>query len=266
MITEYIAQLAGKRAQDSIDHYRKILGNMDRDLEAGLPLSTAAEIEAWINSGRRSKGTRAHYRVIANGFFEYATDPRHGLLDFNPVALIDQLRVPRRKKKVMTVDMARRIMAAAADPYRFWYLLAYHAGMRCIELERIQRDHITRDEIFIVGKGDVERTVPTHPLIWTAVQPMRGQLVRLRDGSPAGKAAISRTGNYHMQVTLRMGRLAHMHGLRGLFATGAYEANGRDIIAVQDLLGHASVTTTQTYIEASAEAKRRGVTGLPEVA
>jgi integrase/recombinase XerC len=266
LIRGYLAHLEGRRSPNTIEHYTEILGRMDRELAAGLPYSTTAELEIWINADGRCNKTREHYRTVADGFFGWATDPRWKRLDFNPAALIDPLRVPRRKPRVAPVDQVRYLLKASGNPYRRWYLLGSHGGLRCIEIAGLRREHVTETKLAIIGKGDVERWVPTHPLIWAEVRDLpEGPLALRLDGRPADRRYISRQGAAHMQDALGLKGMS-MHRLRGYFATASYEASGRDIRATQELLGHANVSTTQGYIEASTDNMRRGVTDLPEVA
>lgn len=272
IVIEYLTYLGGdprrdiprRRAESTVEHYRDILGRADAELAAGLPYSTATEIERWINQDGRCPGTREHYRGILNGLFEWTVHPLQDLIDFNPISLIEPVRVPRRlKRRAPGDDRIRHILKASTEPFTLWFLLASHGGLRCCELAAVERGHITEDVIWIKGKGDDEREVPTHPAVWAAVEHRDGLLVLRPGGGPTSRQYVSFTGNRHLRHAL--GTAVTMHDLRRYFATEAYEATGRDIIAVQELLGHANVTTTQRYITTSAASMARGVAGLPDV-
>src|SRR3990172_4246089 len=157
LITEYLEYLDGRRSVNTIDHYAEILARMDRELPAGLPSAHADEIKHWIDDGDRQKITRKHYRSIANGFFVWATDAMDQRLDFNPVGAVESIRVRRRHPRPVTTEEVFQILAPAAAPYRLWYLIAAVAGLPCNELAGLERKHITRDDIWVCGKGDVER-------------------------------------------------------------------------------------------------------------
>lgn len=259
-IGEYIDSLNGRRSENTIDHYREILNRMDRELPAGLAWSHSEEIRTWIDAGNRSKITRRHYRSIANGFFVWAL--LEDVLDFNPVGQVPGIKTRRRHPRPVTTEEVFAILAQAATPYRLWYLIAAYAGLRCIELAGLERKHITKDDMWICGKGDVERIVPTHPLIWEEVRNLSGRVVRRLDGGPASRRYVSGRGNHQLHHVLGLEGVT-MHRLRRWFGTAAYYAADKDIRAVQELLGHAAVTTTQIYIDTARADMAAAVAALP---
>jgi site-specific recombinase XerD len=124
-----------------------------------------------------------------------------------------------------------------------------------------------------LGKGGKSRIVPTHPLIWQSVQlppvfepvhDVRGRPVNLVAGGLT-RQQVSHQGNWQLQKVLGQPELS-MHKLRRWFGTAAYEASGEDMRVVQELLGHASVATTQRYVATRTTRKRTAVAGLPAVA
>ncbi len=277
-IAEYLAHLEARRregrcAASTVEHYADIISRADRQLGAGLPYSTGAEIEEWINTEGggtagprgRQKGTREHYRIILNGFFKWAISPRReDPLDINPIEYIDPYGPARpRKRRAPGDEVVRDILARSKAPLRRWFLLSSYLGMRCCELAAADREWIGRDETLIVGKGGVERSVPTHPAVWAEVRNLRGALVVRADGRPAGRHYVSQTGNAYLHGPL--GLAVTMHDFRRYFATVWYEATGHDIVAVQELLGHSQVTTTQRYITSSRSRMSRVLATLPEL-
>lgn len=262
LIAEYLIHLENlDRGENTREHYEDVLTRMDRQLPAGLTSACTEELQAWINEGGRKPVTRQHYRAIAHGFFEWATDPRDQRLDFNPVALVPQVRVHRRRPRPITNDELKSIIGRAAAPFRLWYLIGAYAGLRCIELATLERSHITEREIWICGKGEEERIVDTHPLVWAAVRDLKGHIVRRLDGQPATRQYVSARGNHHLQYVLGVDHT--MHHLRRWFGTAAYESSGKDIRVTQELLGHKQVNTTQIYVDIAAGGKAAAVAALP---
>lgn len=261
LIPEYLQHLKDlDRSTNTIDHYAEILNRMDRQLPAGLASANADELRDWIDDDSRQKITRKHYRAIANGFYAWAL--QNEILDFNPVGQVPNLKVRRRHPRPVTTEEVFAILARAAQPYRLWYLIAAYAGLRCTELAGLERQHITQRDMWVRGKGDVERIVPTHPLIWAEVSGLSGRIVRRLDGKPASRRYVSGRGNHQLHFTLGLPGVT-MHRLRRWFGTAAYAAADKDILAVQELLGHASVTTTQIYIDTARSSMDHAVAMLP---
>ena len=263
LLEEYLTHLDDlERSVNTVDHYAEILDRMNRELPDGLVSSCADEVRDWINTGDRKKITRHHYRSIANGFFAWATDPSDPRIDFNPIAAVARIKVRRRPPRPVTTDQVFQILARGAGPYRLWFLIAAYAGLRCTELAGLERKHITRDEMWICGKGAVERTVPTHPLIWEEVRDMSGRIVRRLDGGQASRRYVSGSGNHQLHYVLGLESVT-MHRLRRWFGTAAYHAADKDILVVKELLGHADVTTSQLYIDTTRSDMTSAVAALP---
>lgn len=110
----------------------------------------------------------------------------------------------------------------------------------------------------VYGKGDKVRYVPVSPVAWSAI--MGAVVESFEDNSLlcpiSDRAARS--------LVTRMGRTAGLkceiasHDLRATFAT-IIQMNTKDIRVVQELLGHASITTTQIYTETQMEAMKKAV-------
>jgi integrase/recombinase XerC len=263
LISLYIASLdeLGRTAR-TVETYTGVLRRMDRELPCGLLTASDEDLRSWIYIPGRSKATRALYRAVAVGFFGWATDPDETLLDYNPARRLPRVVVPRRAARAISDQQLVEIVDGARDPFRLWFTMAGYGGLRCIELSQLRREHVTEGELWIQGKGDKERLVPTHPRIWLAVRDRpRGPLVLDASGRPLDARQISSSGRREL---IRMGhRGVAMHDLRRWFATATYEASGHDIRAVQELLGHSSVATTQRYVAAGQPSKAAAVAALP---
>jgi integrase len=105
----------------------------------------------------------------------------------------------------------------------------------------------------VTGKGGKERRIPAHPIIADALRALpRGYVF---PGVDAGHLSPDRVGRL-MAAALPGDWTAH--SLRHRFATRAF-AGQRDLLTVQQLLGHASVATTQRYTQVPDDALRRAV-------
>ncbi len=159
-------------------------------------------------------------------------------------------RLPRRlPRPIDDTDLARAIAAApSASPLRCFLLLAAFQGLRCQEIAGLRGEDVDRDaELLTVrhGKGGHERALPLHPLVAAQLPRVAGgPLFTLAGGSsPLRSHNVSHVVNDHLHS---IGIAASAHTLRHWHATKLYQATN-DLRMVQELLGHASVATTQIY-------------------
>lgn len=266
LIAEYQQHLREEgRAPSTIETYTEILRRMDRELPYGICSANTEELKGWINAASRpAPATRKLARAAVVGLFGWLCDPDpdEAILDFNPAVLLPTVPVKTGRPQPIPDDELFDILKRARRPYRDWFIASACLGARCMEVASLNRRDITERRTLLRGKGGKERFVPTHPLVWAlAGQLPDGPVAVERDGrTRLTREQISHRGNYYLQRVL--GYLdVHMHRLRHTFGTQAYEACG-DIRAVQELLGHGSVATTQIYVDASSAAMRTAVAGL----
>ena len=191
---------------------------------------------------------------------------REGIVDRDPTGDVRRPRLPRSLPKPIPFDDVERLLAAPdeATPAglrdRAILEVLYGAGLRVSELTSLDVDDIDLEEgaVRVLGKGGKEREVPIGRHARDAVS------AYLSRGRPALAAARSRGALF---LNARGGRLTRqscarllaiharaagvdrhvtLHGLRHSFATHLLEG-GADVRVVQEMLGHASVATTQVY-------------------
>ncbi len=205
--------------------------------------------------------------VAVRGFHKFCL--REGLTGSDPAAAVKPPSPPQRLPKALTVDEVGRILNAAAgvepsvldtrDAALLEFL--YGTGARISEAVGLDVDDLDLDagEVLLRGKGSKERLVPVGSYARDAVSAylVRGRpdLVRRGRGTPALflNARGSRLSRQSAWTVLRRaGERAGItkeispHTLRHSFATHLLDG-GADVRVVQELLGHASVTTTQIY-------------------
>ena len=142
--------------------------------------------------------------------------------------------------------------------------LFYSTGMRLSELAGLRDGDVdlVSDQVKVRGKGRKERILPVGRPASTA---LRSYLRRRGDGAAAlfvnlrGRPMSPRGVQLALRklfLTLARGTALHVHALRHSFATHLLDA-GADLRAVQELLGHASLSTTQVYTHTSVERLKR---------
>lgn len=133
--------------------------------------------------------------------------------------------------------------------------LALNAGLRCCEICKVHSRDVFADlvgwSLVVRGKGKRQRIVPLSDDLARRLRDVDGYAFEGQIDGHLSAGYVSKL----ISAALPPGVTAHP--LRHRYATRAYELGGRDIRAVQDLLGHAYVSTTQIYTAVSDEAKRR---------
>lgn len=250
----HLRQLSFSRR--TIHDYARTIAALDRDLPHGADTATEPELRAWLWRDGLLPNSRATYHKAMQSFYRWAAE--EAFIDFNPASEIPRPKVPQGVPRAATDHQVGRVMTEAADPYRIWATLAAYSGLRCIEIHRLHREHITQTEIKVMrGKGEKARLVACHPLIWGTVKDLPdGPIAEVPD-----ERAISLRFINHCRGPLGM-RMVSLHRLRGWFATTGYRAT-KDIRAVQQSLGHVSPATTAGYIDVAGEQMQAVVMALP---
>jgi integrase/recombinase XerC len=230
---------------------------------------------------RKLSGWRGFYTWLSHQAASGATlggTPLGTPLAANPVDGIRAPRRPRRLPKALSVDVAVQLMEGNAHAHpepaelcnRAMFELLYSSGLRVAELAGLDVQHapaqgmgaaslgwleLDAQEVIVTGKGGKMRRVPVGGpardalAAWLAVRPPAS------DGSQALFLSTRGTRISPRVVQLRLKAHAqkvglpmhvHPHVLRHSFASHVLQSSG-DLRAVQELLGHASITSTQIY-------------------
>jgi integrase/recombinase XerC len=191
---------------------------------------------------------------------------QEGLADGAALRVVRSPKLPRTLPRPLSETDAARTISEAGQDDEPWIAardaalvtLLYGTGLRISEALSLRRGDVPlADSITILGKGGKERSVPVLPVVREGVA-RYAELVPFA-GEKAGPLFLSRRGGpmsardaQSLMQRLR-GRLglpasATPHALRHSFATHLLR-NGGDLRSVQELLGHASLSTTQKYTE-----------------
>ncbi|HUO99244.1 MAG TPA: tyrosine recombinase XerC [Rhizomicrobium sp.] len=226
-----------------------------------------ADLRAFITR-RRSEGlgARGVQRALAavRSFFRFLA--REGVLENAAPRAVRTPRIPRTLPRPLSETDAARTLAEAGENDVKWLAardtalltLLYGAGLRISEALGLKRGDVPLGtSLSVMGKGRKVRSVPLLPVVREAIEAYAAQIpfTGARNTplfvSRRGKPMSAREAQALMQrLRSRLGlpERATPHALRHSFATHLL-ANGSDLRAVQELLGHASLSTTQTYTE-----------------
>jgi integrase/recombinase XerD len=191
---------------------------------------------------------------------------REGVTDRDPAVGVPQPRLPRSLPRPLPVEDVRRLLEAPDEDSptglrdRAILELLYGSGLRISELTGLDVDDIDLEEgsVRVLGKGGKEREVPlgsfgrdsigaylTRGRPALASTATRGAVfLNARGGRLSRQSCARLLGHYVRRAGIE--RRVTLHTLRHSFATHLLEG-GADVRVVQELLGHASVATTQIY-------------------
>jgi integrase/recombinase XerC len=235
----------------------------ERDLKSLTP----ADIRAFITK-RRSEGLapRSVARALAAVRSFYRFLARENVLENAAARAVRSPRIARTLPRPLSEIDAARTLEEAGKADIEWIAardvalltLLYGAGLRISEGLSLKRGDVPLgDTITVLGKGKKERTVPLLPAVREAAAAYVDKLPFAP--GPGAPLFVSRTGKamspreaqslmQRLRSRLGLSERATPHALRHSFATHLL-ANGGELRAVQELLGHASLSTTQTYTQ-----------------
>jgi len=254
-------------------HYSELTAeNYARDLRrlfelcADTPLNTLKvhhirRFIAQLHSSGLSGRSLARMLSAWRGFFKYLMRDR-GYSD-NPCA---GLRAPKSAKtlpQALSPDEASRLVDFRADTAedirdKAMFELLYSSGLRLAELVGLDPQQLDFNEglVRVTGKGSKTRVVPLGSFAIIALQAwlkVRGQLADTDEAAlfvgKRGKRITPRSVQLRMKqwgIKQGINSNVHPHLLRHSFATHVLQSSG-DLRAVQEMLGHASISTTQVY-------------------
>jgi integrase/recombinase XerD len=272
----FLALLATRRAPRTVDAYRRDLAQLAAWRGGPVGNATTEELERWLAEQRAAgvaPSTVARRVAASRSFF------RHQLLlgtrEDNPAAALQLPRRSRTLPRTLSAAEAERLIDAAAGSTpralrdRALVELLYGAGLRVSEATGLHRRSIDLDERVVraLGKGSKERLVPLG----------RPAVDALRRYVAMGRPHLDRRNRPELFLNARGGpltragiflilrRLAdraglepkrvHPHLLRHSFATHLLEG-GADLRSVQEMLGHADLSTTELYTHVSDRRRR----------
>ena len=232
---------------------------------AGLVAVPMTDLRAWMASERaRGLGGRSLARALSavKGFTGWLAE-REGL-DATPALSARAPKYRRKLPRPLAEDAAREVLETVGDDAAAPWIAArdiavvsllYGCGLRISEaLGLPASSHPLPPVLRIAGKGGKERLVPVLPVVSDAVaayvrlcpHPVSsGPLFRGARGGPLNPRLIARAME-RVRARLGLPATATPHALRHSFATHLLNAGG-DLRAIQELLGHRSLSTTQAY-------------------
>jgi integrase/recombinase XerD len=272
----FLALLAGRRAPRTVEAYRRDLAHVSRFLAGSPAQATTEDLERYLAELRAAglaPATLARRAAAIRAFFRH--QQLLGEREDNPASELDLPRRRRKLPRTLSPGEAERLIEAAAGTQprdlrdRALVELLYGAGLRVSEAVGLEKSSISLEDRLVrcVGKGDKERMVPIGRQAAEAVRRYlsRGRPHLDRRHRPelflnAQGGALTRAGAFLIlrrraaKAGLDPARV-HPHLLRHSFATHLLEG-GADLRSVQEMLGHADLSTTELYTHVSDSRRR----------
>ncbi len=273
LVDEFIHYLAVERglAENTLDSYYRDLANyldfIQKEKVTELQNTTKTHVMAYLlylQKGGRATATISRHLAALKSFYHFLLRERR--IDKDPTTNLESPKLEKKLPRVLSVDEVElllkqpKVTEPAGLRDKAMLELLYATGIRVTELISLNLDHINLEVGYIrcFGKGSKERIVPLGSVarryVGEYLQRGRVKLIKV-------KAELSLFVNHHGRRLTRQGfwkiikkyaRSAGIakditpHTLRHSFATHLLE-NGADLRSVQEMLGHADITTTQIY-------------------
>ena len=263
----YLAWLSNEKQYSNLtaENYARDLKHLF-ELAADTPLKNLKihHIRRYISQlHSKGLGGRSLARMLSawRGFYNYLMRD-HGLTD-NPCAGLRAPKSPKTLPQALSPDEATRMVDLPTDTPeairdKAIFELFYSSGLRLAELvnlDPVQLD-LSAGEVRVTGKGSKTRIVPLGQFAIAALKAwlaIRDQIAKQNETAlfvgPRGSRISPRVVQLRMKqwgITQGITSNVHPHLLRHSFATHVLQSSG-DLRAVQEMLGHASISTTQVY-------------------
>lgn len=224
---------------------------------------TADDLALFLSNPEWSAEYRRSVRSSIRLFYRWAV--LSDRLDRDPTLALAPITVPRALPRPAPDSAVLEAFGRAAERTRLAIELGMYAGLRIGEVVRLHESDVMAHQIRVTGKGGHHRFVPLHPTLAQSLAAERSRRVETGERSPwlfpstAGAHLQPSSLGKHVSAALPDGWTHHT--LRHRFATQAY-ASGRDLRAVQELLGHSKPETTARYAAVPQDALMTAVAGV----
>ncbi|WP_420237396.1 tyrosine recombinase XerC [Telmatobacter bradus] len=289
LVDEYLRMLSGERgaSEHTLRAYRRELTGFaawileQQGADAAVERIEHTHIRAWMGTLYErglSKASAARALAAVRSWFKWLA--RTGRVEQNAAALVSTPKLPKHLPRVPSIEQMNRVVDSVGDDTASWPArdraileLLYGCGVRNAELTGLNLEDIqwANDALLIRGKGQKQRLVPLGD---AAAQALRAYLdereavlaAAQKHDTPAlllnkYLRGLDRPGGEARLTTRSVGRIVkhiaterglsgdvHPHTLRHAFGTHLLE-EGADLRAIQELLGHERLSTTQRYTQ-----------------
>ncbi|MCX7746392.1 MAG: tyrosine recombinase XerC [Clostridia bacterium] len=230
-------------------------------------------------SRERDNNASSRARKVASikSFFNYITN-KAKLLDYNPASELESPKILKRLPKYLNIDESKKLLNSIEGEHskRDYAIITLflNCGLRLSELVNININNYKKDTLTVIGKGDKERTIYLNHACKAAidtylkVRPVDGVKDKSALFLSERKQRISnKTVQYIVKKYIKQSGLDperySTHKLRHTAATLMYKHGKVDIRALQEILGHESISTTEIYTHVDNQQLKNAVDSNP---
>lgn len=240
-------------------------------------------IYAYVNfltrERRNSAASRARKIASLRSFYKYLCNKAH-LIEINPTVDLDTVKIGKRLPRYLTLEDSVSLLNAVGDdnsPRDYCIITLFlNCGLRLNELVNINITDIRDEKLTVIGKGNKERTIYLNKACTNAINEYMKVRNQITPHSPSDKNALFISRQYK-RISRRMvqrivekyikqiGLDAHKyttHKLRHTAATLMYQS-GVDIRALQEILGHEQLSTTEIYTHVNNDQLKSAASSNP---
>ena len=236
---------------------------------------------AYMDKNKKNKNSAKSRKVSSlKSFYNYLYSIV-SLVDKNPAEKLSAPKIDNRQPVYLTLDESKKLLDTILETENDFLrkrdyaitLLFLNCGLRLSELSSIDMDKIKNDTLSVIGKGNKERTIYLNPSCiyaindYLTVRPKdaldkKALFLSIRKQRMSNRA-IQRRIDKHLENAGFDTSIYSTHKLRHTAATLMYKHGNVDIRALQEILGHENVSTTQIYTHIDDERLRDAVNSNP---
>ncbi len=273
----FLKKRRGAVAPD-VDFEKIPIDDLDLATAASVTLTDVYEYLLYITRERHNgPATRSRKVSSLRSFYHYYCD-KTGQIAENPVRNLETPKKKRSLPKYLTLEESMQFLQSVDGPYAARdyciMVLFLNCGLRLSELVGINLADFHDDALTVTGKGNKQRNVYLNQACLKAVAEYRAQRPQngVRDKEAFFLSRLMtrispKTVQYIVKKDLRAAGLAgrgfSTHKLRHTAATLMYQRGGVDVRALQELLGHENLSTTEIYTHTSSRQVKKAVENNP---
>ncbi len=252
--------------------------DIDIPFVKAITLSDLYAFMAYVSNNRdNSSYARARKVASLKSFFKYLTF-KAKLLDTNPAAELESPKILKRLPRYLNIQESKQLLNSVEGEFseRDYAIITIflNCGLRLSELVGINLSNIKGTVLTVIGKGDKERSVPLNNACIKALEDYRkvrpNNAVKDRNAlflserkQRISKESVQKIVKKYIKAAGLDPERYSTHKLRHTAATLMYKYGNVDIRALQELLGHESISTTQIYTHLDSNQLRNAVDNNP---
>lgn len=264
---------------DKNDDFEKIIiSDIDIKLIRTITLSDLYSYMSFVTNSRTNYSiARARKVASLKSFFNYLTN-KAKVLDVNPASELESPKIMKRLPKYLNIDESKQLLSSIDGKHseRDYAIITLflNCGLRLSELVGININDIRNESLTVIGKGDKERNIPLNNACIEAIKSYmkvrpaneikdRNALFISDRKRRISKELVQKTVKKYIKQSGLDPKRYSTHKLRHTAATLMYRYGKVDIRALQEILGHESIATTEIYTHLDNQQLKNAVESNP---